>query len=127
MLGNSSDGAPRKAPIGPYDNGILCLGCERKFEAGDAYAARVFLQEFEQFFSPVFDGPNIVAFGSNTVNQTILLRFLVSVLWRASVSTLDFYRHVDLGPFTDAAASMAQDPKSPIGSGTQRFIACTSG
>lgn len=96
---------PRKSPIGVYDNGILCEVCEPKFGSIDDYGINVLLKDFRKYFRPVVDGERLAGFESTTVDPERLLQFLVAVLWRASVSTHDFYENVDLGPYHTHARS----------------------
>ena len=114
---NGADGVhAQRSHIGVYDQGILCDECEPRFGDLDAYGIRVLLQDFDREFTPIIDTvfpPRVVGFESTTVDQDRLLRFLVSVLWRASVSTQPFYRHVALGALESAAATVI-DPAVPV-------------
>lgn len=106
----------KKAPIGVYDQGILCDECEPKFQAVDDYGVQVLLRDFDRLFTPITDTtfpPRVVGYESNLVDQDLLLRFLVSVLWRASVSTQDIYQHVRLGDL-EAQAAQAIDLRVPV-------------
>ncbi len=114
IVGNTQGGAPRRRPIGVYDSEILCAECEGKFDKIDAYGTRVLLHEFDQLFAPVPNGGKIIAFESTQIDQEMLLRFFVAVLWRASVSTQDFYKSVNLGKFEELAAFAVTDPNAPV-------------
>ena len=105
---------PKKSPIGIYDETILCKECETKFDAIDSYGTAVFLSDFHRHFSLVQHADGVHAFESESVDQTRLLRFLIAVLWRASVSTHPFYRAVELGPFERPAVATIQHPHQPI-------------
>lgn len=114
LLSNTQGHYPKRAPIGVYDEGILCRACEDKFQALDDNGASVLLNRFDDFFHPIEEHGHIVAYESSDVDQTQLLRFLVSVLWRASVSTHNFYRRVQLGPYESAAAAAINNPHQPV-------------
>ena len=105
---------PQKSPIGIYDETILCQNCETKFDAIDSYGTHVFLSGFEHHFSLVKHTSDLLTFESETVDQERLLRFLVAVLWRASVSTHTFYGAVKLGPLEDQAIATIESPQHPI-------------
>ena len=107
---------PRKAPIGVYDRNILCAECEPKFGPIDDYGVDVLLRRFDHFFRPVAYGGEALAFSSSTADANRILRFLVSVLWRASVSKEVFYRRVNLGPIEDAARAAVIDRRGSIAS-----------
>jgi hypothetical protein len=110
-LVSGADGVhAQRSHIGVYDQGILCDECEPKFGDLDDYGIRVLLKDFDREFKPIFLDtmfpPRIAGYESTTVDQDRLLRFLVSVLWRASVSTQPFYQHVSLGDLEVAAATV---------------------
>lgn len=85
---------PKKRPNGVYDPGILCAMCEPRFSSADDYGYR--------FFHPTVpytlktDGHGTQAYLIENVDYDKLKRFLLAVLWRASVSTQDFYAGVNL-------------------------------
>jgi hypothetical protein len=106
---------PRRAPIGVYDKRILCIDCEQRFADLDAFAARVLLQDFGTLFSPITGPAGVVGFESTSVDARLLLRFLVSVLWRASVSREPFYHRVDLGPYRKLAEQFCLEDQDDHG------------
>jgi len=89
---------PKRAPIGVYDDEILCEECEPKFGQVDDYGIEVLLKRFDEVFQPLQSQGDRPGFQSTTVDPSRLLQFLVAVLWRASVSSQNFYSKVDLGP-----------------------------
>jgi hypothetical protein len=98
LVAGAKDQLPKKAPIGVYDQGMLCAACEEKFLHWDTYGVEVLLSRFEAYFSPILNNGTTVAYETAQVDKQRLLDFLVSVLWRASVSTQPFYKTVMLGP-----------------------------
>lgn len=116
---------PKKAPVGVYDSAILCQGCERKFGWLDDYGAEVLINRFDELFVPVREQNSIVARRSvpGKVDQERLLRFFVSVLWRASISTNSYYRRVRLGPYESLAAK-AVDPDVALDSAFAVALSC---
>jgi hypothetical protein len=97
---------PKRMPIGVYDEQILCENCEPKFEVIDDYGARVFLSQHDQFFTPVLRSNEVVGFTATDINKELLHKFVLSILWRASVSSHEFYAKVDLGPHSKAVESL---------------------
>src|SRR6202521_4424365 len=79
LVSNTGNSFPRRAPIGVYDEGMLCDECERKFGDVDSYAAQVLLTSFQELFKPVVHGER-VALQAKGVNQELLLPFLVGTL-----------------------------------------------
>jgi len=82
---------------GNYDDGILCEECERKFSQYDAHGHSVFTKVFEE--PKIYRDPAGIAraYLLQDVDFRLLKLFVLSVLWRASVSSLDFFSNVDLG------------------------------
>lgn len=106
----------QRSHSGVYDQGILCDECEPRFGDLDEYGIRVLLQDFDRLFSPVIDTvfpARVAGYESTSVDQDRLLRFFVSVLWRASVSTQPFYSNVVLGDL-EAASTSVLDPAVPV-------------
>lgn len=77
-----------------YREPMLCDNCEQKFSIWEHYAS-------EQFFNkplptPISQG-NSKAIILNGLNYQKLKLFLLSILWRAGVTTHVYYKHVQLG------------------------------
>jgi hypothetical protein len=113
LVTNKFGAFPKNMPIGVYDKYILCAKCEKKFDLVDAYGIEVLLKRFKEYFCSVEGNRLRVGFESNKVDKFQLLRFFIAVLWRASVSTQDFYRNVDLGPYEELAARSLTAPDVP--------------
>lgn len=82
---------------GVYDTGILCEICERRFNGFDDYGWRI-------LGNPLLNNPIYNAFGKREAfkincDTDKIRRFILSVLWRASVSSHSFYSEVNLGPY----------------------------
>lgn len=102
---------PKKAPVGEYDSKILCRECEDIFNAFDNYGSRFLLHERKDFKKLNY-GENINVYSVESFDYTLLKLFFISVLWRASISSREFYSNVELGPFQDRAKELIwhQDP-----------------
>ncbi len=101
---------PKRAPIGVYDKTILCNDCERTFGAWDTYAQDLLLRGFNEGWSVRQDG-KVVAYQCEAYDYAKLKLFLLSVLWRASVSSHEFYQRVHLGPYEPEVRAMILDSK----------------
>jgi len=95
----SADGSRRaKPPLGDYDTEILCADCDRLLGQLDQYA----LETFKRFDDvPRRVGRMILL---PDVDGDRIARFVLSVLWRASISRREPYTKISLGPFEDRAA-----------------------
>jgi hypothetical protein len=125
MLAPNSPG-PVRGPIGEYDDELLYVDCEATFGAADSYAARVLLAEIDSAFklhTKSREGSLLVA----DANPLMLLRFLVGVLWRASVSKRGFFRCIDLGPIEPRARTFLLGPSSPVPLEFDAFLMRRSG
>ncbi len=82
-----------KRPVGIYDDTILCQECDNKIGLNDNYAKNVFL-----------DGKIIsleLAYLINKINSIKIKLFLMSVLWRTSISNKEELSAVRLGVYED--------------------------
>ncbi|MFC6674081.1 hypothetical protein [Marinobacterium aestuariivivens] len=91
---------PKRAPIGIYDNGILCRDCEDMFQKVDDYGQKLLLQDEENHVELKHNG-RVDGYKVEQVDYKLLKLFVLSVLWRASVSTQPFYAKVALGPYEE--------------------------
>lgn len=110
LISGESGQFPKNAPIGVYDEGILCEVCEPQFGKIDDYGIEVLLKKFDEYFYPLQRNDETAGFESMTVDPSRLLQFLVAVLWRASVSSHHFYAKVTLGPHESLARAAASSP-----------------
>jgi hypothetical protein len=96
----------KRVRIGIYDEGILCIDCEKLFQPWDDYAKQFLLSEpaAEKHVSDEL-GKKLALFIKN-IDYPKLKLFFLSVLWRASVSTHEFFRHVRLGPHEPTIGNM---------------------
>ena len=72
---------------------LLCRACEQRFSAHEKYAADVMRGRLGHRAQVI--GNEILI---HDVDYAPFKLFQLSILWRASVSTLDFFRLVSLGP-----------------------------
>ena len=101
----------KRVPIGVYDSEILCGQCEGKLLATDTYGIEVLLRKVDHFFLPVEGG---MGYTGADVDKTLLLRFFIALLWRASVSLQPFFRRVNLGPYETEALHVLCTPQFGI-------------
>lgn len=89
--------AVKSTQHGIFDKSILCSDCDRRLGFLDDYAIEV---------SRIFDNASVPlnahARELIPVNCDALAKFVLSVLWRASVSERDEFQSVDLGRYEDA-------------------------
>jgi hypothetical protein len=106
LISTNQNKFPKRLPIGPYDEELLCKCCEEKFQELDDYGAKVFLSQHDQLFVPMFQNGQVEGFSSDKIDKEKLHRFIMSVLWRASASVHPFYSKVNLGPHTESVKKL---------------------
>jgi len=99
---------PKKSQTGVYDKTILCRECEDQFAKWDEYGFKTLVDGAKQL-KPMYDQQKLLAFILPQVDIDQLKRFLLSVLWRASVSSQDFYKQVNLGPYQDKIQAILEN------------------
>ncbi len=93
-----------------YEGGILCADCDNKLLGGyERYGSLILYDGHERTIQPTRYGPGLhaVRFGELDYRQFKL--FLLSMLWKASISTLDDYQGVDLEDSEDRVRLMLLD------------------
>lgn len=99
---------PKKSQTGVYDRTILCRACEDKFAQWDEFGFKTLVDSAKQLRSLRYQR-KLLAFILPQVDIDQLKRFLLSVLWRASVSSQDFYKQVNLGAYEDKIQSILEN------------------
>jgi hypothetical protein len=97
---------------GIYDTSILCADCDRRFSNLDEYGWEILGKPLKgQIITDPVSGVEL-AIEISGVDTDRLRRFILSVLWRSSVSSLDVYSNVSLGPkFQKEVQARIFDPK----------------
>lgn len=94
---------------GEYER-LLCRECEELIGKYDDYGIRFFRRQAGERLS-TFNGegvPDDIDLIGN-VDLRLLRLFIISVLWRASISSRPFFDKVDLGPFELVAKQIIRD------------------
>lgn len=101
-----SKGSVRRAQTG-YKERLLCAECEGRMNEWEKHARRLFVDPLPPHI------PNSVLIREHSrLEYSKLKLFFLSILWRASVSSLPVFRHVALGPHEEAIRLMleSKDP-----------------
>jgi len=89
---------PKRAPTGIYDKKILCGHCDNQIGVWDQYAKEVLFTPFDEERYIRVNGENALYELAN-VDYAKLKLFFISLLWRASITTHDFFSSVNVGPW----------------------------
>ncbi len=92
----------KKAPLGVYDKTIVCYSCENIWQEWDNYAQQLLADEPLNGRARYHDGKKICYVVDNFDYRKLKL-FFISVTWRASVSSHQFFSRISLDQFEDAA------------------------
>jgi hypothetical protein len=100
ILSNTTGTFPRRTRIGVYDSSILCAECDGELGKLDQHAAEMLLQNQP---TELFHLAELCGRRYEHADTAMIYRFIVSVAWRASISTQPFFRRVRLGPYERSA------------------------
>lgn len=89
---------------------LLCVDCESYINRYERHARRLFVDEL-----PQRESPKSLKVRIENLDYGLLKLFLLSVLWRASVSSLSMFKHVELGPHEEKIRTMlkSDNPATP--------------
>lgn len=93
-------------PVGFYDKSILCQACDGKLGVFDQEAQTLLLSDLRLYRR---DKAYIIP--STKFNYSRLKLFFVSLIWRASVSTMVYFKDVNLGEFEKEALGILRNPE----------------
>jgi hypothetical protein len=104
---------------GEYEGGLLCADCDNIIIGGYETYARNALYAKEEGISDLPECTNFITNGGvkftrcRNVYYKEFKLFLLSVLWRASISSREFFKEVNLGPYEETIRQMIYngDPK----------------
>ena len=110
---------PQNLQSGEYEGGLLCASCDNSIIGGyEGYASKVLygggIPIRVENVRKADDGLEITIL--HGLDYKIFKLFLLSILWRASISSLPFFDAVDLGPYEEKlrVALLSGDP-GPVG------------
>jgi hypothetical protein len=89
-----------RSPIGDYDANILCCECDQYLAVFDDYGKRVLIDKNCPFEELSRDGV-VAGWTIKGCDVSRLEKFILAVLWRASITNREFFRNVRLGPYEE--------------------------
>lgn len=93
---------------GEYEGGILCFDCDNRVLGGfESYASMVFHGGVRGISSQNFRKPDGLEFSRlGGIDYKKFKLFLLSLLWKASISSRPFFQHVSLGAYEEKIRRM---------------------
>jgi hypothetical protein len=120
ILSNKLEIYPKKQHTGIYDENMVCEQCERLFSKLDDYANSFFSAMISED-SFIIENNEKVAYIIKNYDYNNLKLFLVSMLWRASISSQSSFFDVNIGPFENQIKEMIKN-NDPGDENTFSFI-----
>ncbi|WKZ29360.1 MAG: hypothetical protein QY323_01360 [Patescibacteria group bacterium] len=110
----SSLGTAKKVQTGEFEGGILCQDCDNRILGGyEKYGAAFIFGTQANNVLPNVRAENQVHPDGElksthivNIDYAALKLFLLSLLWRASISTRPFFQHVNLGKYEEEVRQM---------------------
>lgn len=98
------NGSYKIVQSGVYDSSILCKNCENKtLSKIEGNASKLFLtNEYPPIIKEGVDFKGII-YTNEFFDYKTIRQFFVSIIWRASVSTLDDFKDINLGKYENIA------------------------
>lgn len=95
-------------PTGDYESNILCANCDNQIIGQlESYASTIFYGGKLPVKVKNFVKPDGLEFSQvSGINYDKFKLFLLSLLWRASISRRDFFKNVNLGPYEEKIRKM---------------------
>jgi hypothetical protein len=110
MVSNSVNWKTKPSPIGPYDKQILCEQCDGSIGLLDQHAAENLLRDKSK---TRYQNDIVGLYHYKNANAQIIISFIASLVWRASISSHHFFKRVSLGPYETKFFDL-QEKGSPI-------------
>jgi hypothetical protein len=97
-----------KKPTGIYDKNILCSDCDSRIIGSlETYGSKlIFGGSISDKSRPIFDFSTEGLIKTSNINYACFKLFLLSLLWRGSISSNDFFKNIELGPHKEIIRKM---------------------
>lgn len=116
VLKDLREGETKRRNSGTYDTNILCSDCDNHvLGIYDNYAAELLLREYTKHIEQQNEDFTIYHFKENEFDYNAIRAFIVSILWRASVSNLRECEDVFLGKYENIAKEIIKSENQHCG------------
>ena len=108
LIGNSEPLRPKRSQHGIYDNNILCADCDNRLGLLDQHVTENMLKKAGSVHA---HGGAVLRY--DNADPIKVFDFVLSIAWRASKSSHDYFKRVSLGPYeNNAKAALMGDKDS---------------
>jgi hypothetical protein len=98
VLSNRPGWRPVRSPIGEYDNNILCEQCDNQLGLFDQHVYEKLVLDLG---APLLHHGTPLGFTYSNSDPILVKKFILSLVWRASISSRDYFCRISLGPYED--------------------------
>ena len=92
-----ADDFKKRLPVGYYDENIICSDCDNTFSDSENYASKIFNVEYLQSYK----NGNMYVLNKAAFRYNKIRKFVLSMLWKASVSAKPACSCINLGQYED--------------------------
>jgi hypothetical protein len=98
IVSNDPSMHPKRAPVGVYDQNLVCRRCEDRFSPWDSYAADLLINRRDSEFAPFLTAEGLIppATRASNVDYRNLRLFVLSLLWRAAASSHRYFSRIEI-------------------------------
>ncbi|MCJ7663599.1 MAG: hypothetical protein MUO24_05100, partial [Desulfobacterales bacterium] len=109
--------------FGIYDDELFCKDCEDKFMLYDAYAFQILSEQSSHRKALRDEHGQVLGAYYETYDYTKLKLFFMSVLLRAGLSDVFFFKHVKVGPYLRLLKDAVDAGQAPVANDFAVFLA----
>ena len=120
---DSADLKPVKRSIGMCDDELFCKVCEDKFMIYDAYAFKLLHEQGNRRKTLRDEQGQVLGAYYETYDYNKLKLFFISVLLRAGLSDVFFFKHVKVGPYLEQLKDAVDAGAAPASNDFAVFLA----
>jgi len=120
---DSEDLKPVKRSIGVYDDELFCKDCEDKFMIYDAYAFKILNEQGNRRKTLRDEQGQVLGAYYETYDYNKLKLFFISVLLRAGLSDVFFFKHIKVGPYLELLKEAIDAGQAPAANDFAVFLA----
>jgi hypothetical protein len=120
---DSEDVKPLKRSIGVYDDELFCKACEDKFMIYDAYAFTILNEQGNRRKTLRDEQGQVLGAYYETYDYNKLKLFFISVLLRAGLSNVFFFKHIKVEPYLELLKEAIDAGQAPDANDFAVFLA----
>lgn len=105
-----ADNFVKRLPVGYYDTEIICRQCDNTFSEDENYASKIFKDDYLQ----AYKSEEKYILNKQAFTYDKIRRFVLSMLWKASVSSSNGCLCVNLGDYEDVVLRILKGEETDL-------------